>query len=157
MNGLEGDQPEQQSQCNLNERSEEYQEPTACHEIAASITGRRQDRAISYFHLPNKGQLAVLCLSRMIDPLAHSSVEVKAAPKSHNSQWVNQSYQSYIFYQLRVFSPSATDAFISTQAGTLISAKTAAHVCTGMLWGRAADSERGGRKLVLIVGLVSCG
>jgi hypothetical protein len=92
----------------------------------------------------------------MIDPLAQSSVEVKASPKSHHSPWVNQSYQSYIFYQLRVFSPSATDAFISTQAGTLISAKTAAHVCTGMLWGRAADSERGGRKIVLLVGLVSC-
>jgi hypothetical protein len=92
MNGLDSARNEQQPHCNVNEISEQDQEPTARHEIAASITGRQQDRAISYFHLPNKGQLAVLCLCRMIDPLAQSSVEVNASPKLHDSQWADQSY-----------------------------------------------------------------
>lgn len=65
--------------------------------------------------------------------------------------------QSYMFYQLKSFDPSASDAIISTQAGILIGAKTAAHVCTGMLWGRLADSEWGGRRFVLFAGLLSSG
>ncbi len=61
-----------------------------------------------------------------------------------------------MFYQLKFFDPSLSDAAISTQAGLLISAKTAAQVCTGMFWGRLADSEHGGRKVVLLIGLLSC-
>lgn len=61
-----------------------------------------------------------------------------------------------MFYQLKFFDPSLSDAAISAQAGLLISAKTAAQVCSGMLWGRLADSEYGGRKLVLLIGLASC-
>ncbi|GAM86989.1 hypothetical protein ANO11243_050100 [Dothideomycetidae sp. 11243] len=93
---------------------------------------------VSYLTLPHKSQLAILCLARLADPLAQTSI------------------QSYMFYQIRSFDPSASDAQISTQAGILISAKTAAQVCTGMLWGRLADSGLGGRKLVLLIGLLSC-
>jgi MFS family permease len=39
----------------------------------------------------------------------------------------------------------------------LIGAKTAAQVCTGVFWGRLADSEFGGRKTVLSIGLLSSG
>lgn len=60
-----------------------------------------------------------------------------------------------MFYQLRFFDPSISDATISTQAGIIVGAKTAAQVCTGMLWGRLADSDWGGRKTVLMVGLLS--
>lgn len=60
-----------------------------------------------------------------------------------------------MFFQLKFFDPSASAATISTQAGMIVGAKTAAQVCTGMLWGRAADSEFGGRKTVLVIGLLS--
>lgn len=61
-----------------------------------------------------------------------------------------------MFYQLKFFDPSASTATISMQAGIIFSAKTAAQVITGMFWGRLADSDWGGRKLVLTVGLLSC-
>ena len=61
-----------------------------------------------------------------------------------------------MFYQLKSFDPDLSDAAISAQAGFLIGAKTAAQVCTGMFWGRVADSENGGRKAVLLIGLMSC-
>lgn len=97
-----------------------------------------KEKRISYLSLPNKGQLAILCIARMADPLATSSI------------------QAYMFYQLKFFDPSASGAAISTQAGIMVSAKTAAQVITGMFWGRLADSDWGGRKLVLTVGLLSC-
>ena len=46
---------------------------------------------------------------------------------------------------------------ISTQAGIIVGAKTAAQVCSGLLWGRLADSDWGGRKTVLVIGLLSSG
>ncbi|KAH7370908.1 major facilitator superfamily transporter [Rhexocercosporidium sp. MPI-PUGE-AT-0058] len=94
---------------------------------------------VSYRSLANKKQLAILCIARLADPLAASSI------------------QTYMFYQLRFFSPNASDAMISTQAGLIVGSKTAAQVCTGMLWGRLADSEWGGRKTVLLIGLISSG
>ena len=60
-----------------------------------------------------------------------------------------------MFYQLKYFNPSAPDALISTQAGILTGAKTAAQVCTGILWGRVADADWVGRKPVLLIGLLS--
>lgn len=62
-----------------------------------------------------------------------------------------------MFYQLRFFNPSASESHISTQAGIIVGSKTAAQVCTGMLWGRLADSEYGGRKTVLMIGLLCSG
>ena len=97
------------------------------------------DKKVSYMSLPNKGQLAILCVARLADPLAATSIQV------------------YMFYQLKFFNPAISDALLSTQAGIIVGAKTAAQVCTGMLWGRLADSEWGGRKTVLIIGLLSSG
>ncbi|KAE9368881.1 MFS general substrate transporter [Stipitochalara longipes BDJ] len=94
---------------------------------------------VSYSSLANKKQLAILCIARLADPLAASSI------------------QTYMFYQLRFFDPSASEALISTQAGIIVGSKTAAQVCTGMLWGRLADSEYGGRKTVLMIGLICSG
>jgi MFS family permease len=62
-----------------------------------------------------------------------------------------------MFYQLKFFDPSISDSLLSTQAGIIVGAKTAAQVCTGMLWGHLADSEWGGRKTVLMIGLLSSG
>jgi MFS family permease len=37
----------------------------------------------------------------------------------------------------------------------IVGCKTAAHVCTGFLWGRLADNARVGRKSVLVTGLLA--
>ncbi|KAF8851776.1 MFS general substrate transporter [Acephala macrosclerotiorum] len=99
----------------------------------------RAKEKVSYASLANKKQLALLCIARLADPLAASSI------------------QTYMFYQLKYFNPSASESLISTQAGIIVGSKTAAQVCTGMLWGRLADSEWGGRKTVLMIGLLSSG
>lgn len=62
-----------------------------------------------------------------------------------------------MFYQLKWFDPSLSDATISWQAGLMASAFTFAQFLTGMIWGRLADSERIGRKKVLLVGLIGTG
>ncbi|KAF2835103.1 MFS general substrate transporter [Patellaria atrata CBS 101060] len=67
------------------------------------------------------------------------------------------SIQSYMFFQLKHFSPKASNATIASQSGILISARTASHVLTGLLWGRLADDERIGRKVVLVIGLLASG
>jgi MFS family permease len=67
------------------------------------------------------------------------------------------SLRSYMFYQLRSFDRSLPDSTISWQAGALASAFTAAQFLTAILWGRAADSERIGRKKILLVGLMGTG
>lgn len=86
--------------------------------------------------LPRKGQLALLTISRLAEPLTQTSL------------------QSYMFYQLKSFDTSQTDSQISVQAGMLAAAFTAAQFVTAIPWGRAADSELFGRKRVLIIGLI---
>lgn len=48
---------------------------------------------------------------------------------------------------------SLPDSVIATQAGMLASCFTGAQFLTAMMWGRISDSERGGRKLVILIGL----
>ena len=118
-------------------------------------------KKVSYMSLNHKRQLAFLCLARIADPLAQTSIQVSVTglPYSHASCvpifLMLGTLKSYMFYQLRSFNPTASTATISTQAGILIGAKTAAQVFTGILWGRLADSEYGGRKMVLFIGLTS--
>ncbi|KAF7548918.1 hypothetical protein G7Z17_g6747 [Cylindrodendrum hubeiense] len=78
-----------------------------------------------------KPQLLILMLIRMTESLASSSI------------------------QLQHFDPSAPPATISARAGIMIGAKTAAHVCTGLIWGRLADWEYCGRKAVIVFGLMA--
>jgi MFS family permease len=61
--------------------------------------------------------------------------------------------QAYMFYQLKSFDQSLPDSTIATQAGMMASSFTGAQFLTAMLWGRVSDSEKGGRKLVLLIGL----
>ncbi|KAF4978267.1 hypothetical protein FZEAL_5324 [Fusarium zealandicum] len=62
---------------------------------------------------------------------------------------------SYFSLPNKYFDPDAPPEPIFTQAGLIIGAKTAAHVCTGMFWGRLADWEYCGRRTVLVFGLLS--
>lgn len=93
------------------------------------------EKPVTWATLPRRGQLAILTLARLSEPLAQTSLS------------------AYLFYQLKSFDPSLPDASISSQAGLIQAAFTAAQFFTAVLWGRAADSERIGRKRVLLIGL----
>jgi hypothetical protein len=36
----------------------------------------KDEKKVSYMSLPNKGQLAILCIARLADPLAATSIQV---------------------------------------------------------------------------------
>lgn len=90
---------------------------------------------VTWASLPRKSQLFILFLCRVADFLQIASL------------------QTYMFFQLQSFSPSLSTAVISSQAGILQGCFTGAQIATAMLWGKVADHERGGRKIVLLVGL----
>ena len=90
---------------------------------------------VAWRDLPKKGQLAILTLARLSEPLTQSSL------------------RAYMFYQLKSFNPSLPDSTISSQAGILEGSFAAAQFLTAVLWGRIADSEWCGRKPVLLIGL----
>ncbi|KAI0476327.1 major facilitator superfamily domain-containing protein [Xylariaceae sp. FL0804] len=97
---------------------------------------------VTWMSLPRKDQLAILFLCRLVDFVQVASL------------------QAYVFYQLKSFDDTLSDAQISSQAGLLQGAFTGAQVLTAFLWGKAADASWCGRKLVLIIGLfgtaISC-
>ena len=97
---------------------------------------------VTWLSLPRKDQLAILFLCRLVDFLQVASL------------------QAYVFYQLKSFDTSLSDAAVSTQAGILQGCFTGAQVLTAILWGKAADAKWCGRKMVLLVGLggtaISC-
>ena len=94
---------------------------------------------VAWRDLPNKSQLAILTLARLSEPLTQTSL------------------QAYMFYQLRSFDPSLPTSSISAQAGMMQGSFTAAQFLTAILWGRLADTERVGRKMVLLIGLAGTG
>jgi hypothetical protein len=91
---------------------------------------------VTWMSLPRKGQLALLGLCRVFDFLQIASL------------------QAYMFYQLKSFDQNLSDSDVATQAGILQGAFTAAQFATAIPWGRVADAQWGGRKFVLLVGLV---
>lgn len=97
------------------------------------------EKAVTWRSLPKKGQLAILTIARLAEPLTQTSL------------------QAYMFYQLKSFDPSLPDSTIASRAGILQASFTAAQFLTAVLWGRIADSEVMGRKKVLIVGLFGTG
>ncbi|KAI9739792.1 MAG: hypothetical protein M1834_006513 [Cirrosporium novae-zelandiae] len=97
---------------------------------------QKKDIPPSWSSLPHKGQLVILTLARLSEPLTDTSL------------------QAYMFYQLKSFNPELPDSTISTRAGALQVCFTAAQFVTAVFWGRAADSERCGRKRVLLIGLL---
>ncbi|KAI9879498.1 MAG: hypothetical protein M1830_008374 [Pleopsidium flavum] len=94
-----------------------------------------KEKLVSWKDLPNKGQLAILTMARLSEPLTQTSL------------------QAYMFYQLKSFDTSLSDSTISSQAGLLQGSFTAAQFVTAILWGRIADADWGGRKKVLLIGL----
>lgn len=103
-------------------------------------TTNQKEKQVSWSDLPRKGQLAILTLARMSEPLTQTSL------------------QSYMFYQLKSFKladgSTPSDATVANQAGVLAAAFTGAQFLTAIMWGRIADSERMGRKRVMLIGLL---
>lgn len=62
-----------------------------------------------------------------------------------------------MFYQLKSFDETLPDSVIATQAELLASSFTEAQFLTAMMWGKISDSDKGGRKLVLLIGLFGTG
>ncbi|PWY94717.1 MFS general substrate transporter [Aspergillus sclerotioniger CBS 115572] len=121
-------------------RSHSYSQPQMSllqpQELADSSAPRPRPAPVTWMSLPRKGQLALLGLCRVFDFLQIASL------------------QAYMFYQLKSFDENLSDADVSTQAGILQGAFTAAQFATAIPWGRVADAEWGGRKFVLLVGLL---
>jgi hypothetical protein len=104
--------------------------------IAKNAQEKQAKQVATWSSLPRKGQLALLTISRLSEPLTQTSL------------------QSYMYYQLKSFDPSLSDSTISAQAGMMQAAFTATQFLTAIAWGRAADNEKIGRKTVLMIGLV---
>jgi hypothetical protein len=100
------------------------------------IAEAAKEKPILWRSLPRKDQLFVLALARLSEPLTQTSLG------------------SYLYYQLQSFDPSLPDSTISYQAGIIQAAFPFAQFLTAMLWGRFADSEHGGRKRVVYMGLL---
>ena len=107
---------------------------------APPLPVKEKKEKVRWKDLPKKGQLAILVLARLAEPLVQTSL------------------QSYMFYQLRSFDLKLSDASISSQAGILQASFSAAQTLTGVVWGRTADTY--GRKTVLLLGslgtIISC-
>lgn len=101
-----------------------------------------KEEKVTWASLPHRRQLIILTLARLSEPLVQTSL------------------QAYMFYQLKSFDESLPDSTIAAQAGLMASSFTGAQFLTAMMWGRVSDSDRGGRKLVLLIGLfgtaISC-
>ncbi|KAI3326732.1 major facilitator superfamily transporter [Xylariaceae sp. AK1471] len=95
----------------------------------------KEDREVTWASLPNKGQLFVIVLARFSEPVVRTSIS------------------TYIFYQLQSLDPSRPTESIIRDAALLQTVFTLAQGCTAVLWGNLADSPRGGRKMVLLLGL----
>ncbi|KAI0432000.1 major facilitator superfamily domain-containing protein [Xylaria sp. FL1042] len=86
--------------------------------------------------LPHKDQLAVLALCSSIDFFQIVS------------------FQTICYYQLKSFNPSATEEVLSWQTGVALASFTASQACTAIPWGYVADAKWGGRRNVLLIGLI---
>jgi hypothetical protein len=113
----------------------EDEEIRADDDSKSTTTKNGEEEPISWMSLPKKGQLTILTLARLSEPITQTSL------------------QAYMFYQLKSFDPSLPDSTISRQAGILQGIYTAAQFVTAMWWGLLADSDWMGRKRVLLIGL----
>jgi len=114
---------------------EEEEEQPLSTATATATTQQQKEPPPTWRSLPEKGQLAVLTLARLSEPLAERSLS------------------AYMFYQLKSFDPSLPDSTIAWQGGWFTSAFAAAQFLTAVWWGRAADTPWIGRKKVLLIGL----
>lgn len=114
---------------------EEHDEQPLSTVAANDAASKVKEEPVTWMSLPNKGQLAVLTIARLSEPLSERSLA------------------AYMFFQLKWFDPTLPDSTIASQGGLLTAAFAAAQFLTAVWWGRAADTPWIGRKKVLLVGL----
>lgn len=107
--------------------------------LGPNATDPAKDEPVTWMSLPRKDQLIILTLARLSEPLTATSL------------------QAYMFYQLKSFDSTLSDSTIAAQAGILQGIFPAIQCLTAILWGRVADAEWGGRKMVLMIGLLGTG
>ncbi|KAG9187325.1 hypothetical protein G6011_05196 [Alternaria panax] len=109
---------------------------TAISHIDDIEQAKAASQPVSWSALPRKDQLLVLMLARLSEPLTQTSLG------------------AYLYYQLQSFDPSLPESTISYQAGIIGAAFPATQFMTAMLWGWFSDSEHGGRKRTIYLGLL---
>jgi MFS family permease len=93
-------------------------------------------KPVTWSSLPRKDQLAILFLCRLVDFLQLASL------------------QTFMYFQLSSLPGTHTAASLSSQSGILQGCFTGAQVATAIFWGKVADHDSAGRKLVLLIGLI---
>ncbi|KAL3466094.1 hypothetical protein BJX64DRAFT_274855 [Aspergillus heterothallicus] len=116
--------------------TDSWSDTSSTSEEDAPLSPTPSEKPVTWASLPKKGQLAILTIARLSEPLTQTSL------------------QAYLFYQLRSFDPSLPESTIAKQAGILQGSFTAMQFLTAVFWGRLADTEWMGRKRVLLIGLL---
>ncbi|OHW94715.1 major facilitator superfamily transporter [Colletotrichum incanum] len=100
------------------------------------------DEKVGWKSMPRKDQLAILFLLRFAEPA------------------VRYSSSTYLYYQLESLNPSLSSGQIVRQSAAIQSAYIVGQCFSSILLSKLADSPRGGRKMVLLLGtgasLLSC-
>ena len=99
-------------------------------------SAKPKEAPVTWMSLPRKGQLFLLMMARISEPLTQTSL------------------QAYMYYQLKSFNPSLPDSTVAAQVGLMQGSFTAAQFLTAFMWGKVAASSKIGRKRVLLVGLL---
>ncbi|KAL0932752.1 major facilitator superfamily transporter [Colletotrichum truncatum] len=91
---------------------------------------------VTWRSLPRKDQLAILCFLRFAEPV------------------VSISLLTYLFYQLQSLDPKLDSGAIVRQVAYLQTSFMLSQCLSSMFLGKFADSHRGGRKPVLLLGVL---
>ena len=127
--------------------------------MTPEVVQNEKQEEVTWRSLPHRKQLIILTLARLSEPLVQTSLQVGETIQftGRSNCLIIHLQQAYMFYQLKSFDETLPDSTIATQAGLLASSFTGAQFLTAMMWGRISDSDRGGRKLVLLIGLSGTG
>ncbi|KAG9244557.1 major facilitator superfamily domain-containing protein, partial [Calycina marina] len=91
---------------------------------------------VTWRSLSHRRQSIVLTMARSSEPPTQTST------------------QAYMLYPLKSFDESLSDSAIAVQAGLMVECFTGAQALTTMLWESLSDSEKAGRKTILMIGLL---
>ena len=105
------------------------------HPHCATGEDGRESKPPSWSELPRRGQLALLTIVRLAEPIAQTSMH------------------AYMFAMIRWFDETLSDGDVAAKAGLLAASFEAAQAVTGVMWGHFADKAWIGRKKVLLVGI----
>lgn len=94
-----------------------------------------RDSSLSWLNMPQKEQVILLLLARIIEPASQMS------------------FQAYMYFQLAWLNPHLSDETIASQAGWLCGAFAASSSLTSVFWGKLANKTESGGRTVVILGV----